>query len=201
MKHLISTLLLTVFLTASLQSQTSGSRGSFLGISYSTSYPVGDFKDYMTKPSFSGFSIEYKTQMHENFAVGINMGFNFFNEYVEKASYTYETITATGKQRRHASTIPMMATFAYTGNLGEKAHWFAGMGVGTTYIYRYTNFGSFTFTRETWQFLLAPEVGIYYPLVEDNIIYLTSRYHMNFKNDEMQAQSYISLNLGWAAAW
>jgi hypothetical protein len=181
--------------------QYSGVFSSWLGISYSTSYPVGDFKDYNSKPSFSGFSIEYKTNVHENIAVGINMGFNFFNEYVDKSSYTYETITATGKQRRHSSTIPMMATIAYTGALGEKAHWFAGLGVGTTYIYRYTNFASFTFSRETWQFLLAPEVGVWYPLVEDNILYLTGRYHGNFKNDEMAAQTYFSLNLGWAAAW
>src|SRR4051812_10560864 len=134
MKQIFSILLLTVLLTGNIQSQSLSGPRSFMGISYSTSYPMGDFKDYMTKASFSGFSIEYKTHVHENFAVGINMGFNFFNQYVEKGSYTYETLTATGKQRRHASTIPMMATFAYTGNLGEKAHWFAGMGIGTTYI-------------------------------------------------------------------
>jgi hypothetical protein len=195
MKNKFYTLAVTMLLSAGASAQ------SWFGGSYSNSYAVGDFKDYMSRPSWTGFSFEYKSHIMENLAVGVNMGFNFFNEYRDKASYTYETITATGMQRRHTSAIPMMATCAYEGPAGDKLRWFAGLGVGTTYLYRYTNFGSFTFSRETWQFLLAPEVGILYPVNQENILYLTTRYNMNFKNDKMAAQQFISVNIGWALSW
>jgi len=195
MKNKLNFLIVMVLMSGGMAAQT------WFGTSYSTAYPVGDFKDYMGKSSFRGFGFEYKSYVTKNIAFGVNNSYNFFNQFLDKASYTYETLTATGVQRRHTSAIPMMATFDVGGTISGPARWFAGAGIGTTYLYRYTDFGMFTFSRETWQFLIAPEVGVWIPVVYDNVLYLTARYNINFKNDELVGQQFISLNLGWAWSW
>ena len=49
MKNKLSILVLTVLLSGGVNAQ------SWFGGSYSTSYAVGDMKDYMSRPSWTGF--------------------------------------------------------------------------------------------------------------------------------------------------
>src|SRR3954466_3424820 len=99
MKNKILYLTLMMLVFGGVKAQT------WFGTSYSTAYPVGDFKEYMGKSSFRGFSFEYKSYINKNMAFGVNNSYNFFNDFRDKASYTYETVTATGVQRRHTTAI------------------------------------------------------------------------------------------------
>lgn len=184
-------LALIVLIAGNAQSQ------NWFGGSYSTSVSSGNLHDYVSKYSWQGISLDYRVQTKNKFLVGVTSALNLFHERKDYASYTYETITASGVQYRNMTAIPIIAVADYADTLVGKWQWFAGIGIGTTYLYRYTDFGSFTFTNDTWQFLLSPELGLSYPITEGDKIFLSARYNQNFKNKEMNAQPYFSINIGF----
>ena len=167
-----------------------------LALTYSTAASTGKLNDYISKYSFRGMAIDYRTGLKDNLIYGVSTSWNVFYEEKEYDSYTFETVTATGKQFRYTNAFPMMGNIDYAGKKGN-LEWFAGLGLGTTYLTRETDFGSWAFTTNTWQFLMAPEVGIAYPLISGNNIFASIRYHQNIKSKDLDGQSYLSVNIGF----
>lgn len=167
----------------------------FLGVNYSTGMSVGNLNDYVGKYSFRGMGLDFRTALTNNIVYGLSSSWNVFYEKRDYDSYTFESVTATGKQYRYTNAVPMMGNIDYTGKSGG-LEWFAGLGIGTTYINRETDFGSWAFITNTWQFLLAPEVGVSYPLLSGNAFYASMRYNQNIKSKDLDGQSYLSINIG-----
>jgi hypothetical protein len=72
--------------------------------------------------------------------------------------------------------------------------------VGTTSVNRSTDFGLYRINNNTWQFCLRPEAGILYKLSEGTGATAGVKYYANFENDEQDAQSYFSVNVGFVFA-
>lgn len=170
----------------------------FTGLSYSTSYTTGDFNSYISKPSFRGMALDFRNTVRPNLLIGASFAWNVFYENKGQSSYTWETVTMTGKQFSYTNATPLMASFDYAGSIAEGCNGFVGMGIGTTYINRVTDFGGYEFQSDTWQFLISPEAGIAYVVSDYNSLYLSARYNINFENQDMEGQQYFSINLGIA---
>jgi len=56
----------------------------------------------------------------------------------------------------------------------------------------------YRFNLNTWQFLLAPEVGVSYDINASNSLFLSAKYNLNFKNNELSARSYLNFNIGFS---
>lgn len=190
MRHKLFVLLVLGLLTGKSYAQ------EMLALTYSTATSVGDLHDYVSKYSFRGMGIDFRTGLKDKLIYGVSTSWNVFYEEKAYDSYTFETVTATGKQWRYTNAFPMMGNIDYADKKGN-FEWFAGLGVGTTYIMRETDFGSWAFMTNTWQFLLAPEIGIAYPLLSGNNIFASIRYHQNVKSKDLDGQSYLSVNLGF----
>lgn len=112
------------------------------------------------------------------------------------ATYEYNNQALSGKQYRYTNAFPMAITPSYYKDLNEVARVTAGLGIGTTYLMRDTDFGIYRIENNTWQFLLAPEVNVTFDLDANRSAYLGVRYNNNFKSNDLDGQSWISFNVG-----
>jgi len=166
-------------------------------VQYSMGFGAGDLATFIGKPSFRGFTLDYRKMVQPNVGVGVDIGWNVF--YSEKANdvYTVGNLSYSGKQWRYNNEIPLLVAVDYYKSPGEKINPFAGIGIGTMYSTRRTDMGQYTLTEDAWQFALRPEIGV---LIKSNPEFgfsVTGKYYYGFKGGDLPAQGYFALALGF----
>ncbi len=97
-------------------------------LQYSIGFGTGDMHDYIGKPSFRGFTFDYRNLATSNIGVGVDFGWNVF--YEEKADdvYEYQNLTYSGKQWRYSNHFPMLAAADYYLKPDANISGYAGLG-------------------------------------------------------------------------
>ncbi|MFN3841495.1 MAG: acyloxyacyl hydrolase [Cyclobacteriaceae bacterium] len=169
-------------------------------VSYSVGFGTGDLGEFIEKPSFRGISFDYRNMVNSNIGVGVNFSWNTFYEEMDRATYTIDNISLTGKQYRYSNNFPMLATAAYFLKPEESTNPFVAFGIGTMYTLRNTNMNLYTLKQEAWNFLLQPEVGLQFEIDPDTALHLSLKYNIGFRagNELTSAQTYLALNVGFA---
>ncbi|MBL7845669.1 MAG: outer membrane beta-barrel protein [Cyclobacteriaceae bacterium] len=169
-------------------------------ISYSVGFGTGDLGEFIGKPSFRGMSFDYRKMVNPNVGVGVNFSWNTFYEEKDRATYTQDNISLTGKQYRYSNNFPMLATAAYFLKPEESMNPFVGLGIGTMYTLRNTDMNLYTLEQDAWNFLLQPEVGLQFEIDPSTALHVSLKYNVGFKagNELTNAQSYLALNVGFA---
>ena len=191
-------LLIVVFSGFVVQSNAQKSV-SFIA-SYPISFPMGNTSDYVGKTSFRGISFEVNLVQDEHVEYGLETSWHVF--YGEESSkvYTDETVSIKGAQFRYINAVPLLAQgrwFFREEKSEKKFTPFAGAGIGTIYVNQATDFGLYRITKEAWQFALRPEIGLLFK--NSNSVpggFVSVRYYAGFDTDDLDAQSYLSLNIG-----
>lgn len=172
--------------------------GSSFVLSYPMAFPMGDLKDYISKTSFRGVSMEFNKWQKSNLEVGLESGWNVFYERVSEKVYSDKTASISGVQYRYTNSVPIIVGAKYyldTDNETFKPY--AGAGLGTTYTNRATDFGLYRITTNTWQFSVRPELGVRIKGPSGMDLLVGGKYYANFNNDELDGQSFLSLNVGF----
>jgi outer membrane protein with beta-barrel domain len=185
-------LLLFIFCAPQLFAQ----HGSSFGLTYSISFPMGDLHDYTTKTSFRGFEMEYNYHIQPHISLGVETGWNTFYERVEKKTYTDGTASITGVQYRYTNAVPILATGRYIKTGSGKAEPFVGLGIGTLYVDRATDFGLYRISSDAWQFCVRPELGVILKSGRGVAGLISAKYYYAFDTDNLSGQPYLSLNIG-----
>ncbi len=185
-------LLLVVLGSMSARAQHS----SFM-MSYPVSFPMGDLHSYIDKPSFRGISFEFnKAISHESMA-GLEVGWNVFYQHVAKQEYKDNTASLTGVQYRYINAVPIiLGVKHFIHTEGKAAHPFIGLGAGTVYVERATNFGLYQIYNDAWQFCLRPELGVDLRFSHNESMFFAAKYFWNFNTSSLDGQSWLSLNVG-----
>lgn len=172
---------------------------SLTSVTYSIAFPTGDVSDFIGKTSFRGINFDYHRLVQPNIGVGISFGWNVFYEEKGYDTYTVDNASLSGKQWRYSNHVPMFFSANYYLKPGEQINPFVGLGIGTIYSKRNTDMNLYTITQEAWNFGLQPTVGFLYRGSDETSIHVSARYNYGFKagNELQEAQSYISLNLGF----
>lgn len=171
--------------------------GNFV-ISYPISFPMGDLKDYIGATSFRGISLEFNKRAKPNLDIGLEASWHVFYERVAEKPYVLESATITGTQYRYTNAVPLLAAAKWLKTTGSgKAMPYAGLGIGTTYIERATDFGLYRLTNDAWQFCLRPELGVQVKAGYGASFMLGVKYYANFAGGDLDAQSYLSINIGF----
>lgn len=196
MKNIVITLL-AVFCMQGLSAQKGG---TFI-VSYPISFPFGDLQEYNNQPSFSGISLEYLKSVKSGLGVGVEVGWHLFHQKENEKTYTEGTQSITGTQFRYTNAVPLLAQAKFFKSTTGSMMPYAGLGVGTLYVNRSTDFGLYRFTNETWQFCLRPEVGVVFRSSKNPGIggMIGVKYYAGFGTDDLDAQSYLSINIGFVA--
>jgi len=169
-------------------------------LSYSMGFTTGDLSDFIQQASFRGFTLDYRKMIQPNVGVGFSAGWNIFYEEKDKASYSIDNQTLTGKQFRYSNHVPLYVNPTYYLKPGESMNPFFTLGIGTIYTKRNTDMNLYTVEQEAWGFALAPEVGIQYSIDDATAVSISGKLNYAFKagNELNTAQSFFTLNVGFS---
>jgi hypothetical protein len=180
----------TAFLGTGIYAQ----RNSFT-LSYPISFPMANLHDYISNTSGRGLSLEFNKRFKPNLDIGLEAGWNVFNMKEDSKTYTDGTVSISGVQYRNTNIVPVIlgAKFYKT---GKKCSPYVGAGLGILYVNRSTDFGLYRITTETVPFCIRPEAGILIGLRSGLSGLLGIKYYGAFKTDDLDSQSFLSLNMG-----
>ncbi len=170
---------------------------SLTALQYSMGFGTGDLSDFIGKPSFRGFTIDYRNLVQPNVGVGFDLGWHAFYEAKASDVYTIGNLSYSGKQYRYNNQFPLLFAADYYMQPGESVNPFVGFGVGTMYSLRNTDMGQYSLKEDAWNFAIRPEVGILYEANPGMSFMVTGKYYYGFEAGDLPAQGYFTLNFGF----
>jgi outer membrane protein len=198
MKNILILFLALVSAQALYAQQSSHVRASSYVLTYSIGFPMSNMKDYTSKTSFRGASMEFNKGVKPNLDAGLEVGWNVFYEKVAEKTYTNETASITGVQYRYVNTVPIIAGVKYYKSTNDdNLKPFIGVGVGTLYTEHSTEFGLYVIRNDAWQFCIRPELGVEFRAKGGFAFTLGGKYYAGFKGGNLDAQSFITINAGF----
>jgi hypothetical protein len=189
MKKVLYILLFTVIASPSMAQK------SFISWQYSIGFGSGDMHSFINPVSFRGVTFNYNKFVQAGVAVGIEAGLNTFYEKKSWDTYTTGNFSYSGKQYRYSNSVPLLFTASYYMNPDEDLIPFAGLGIGSLYTEKRSDFGTYSFTNDAWQFAIKPELGIIYK-TEGASLSISSKYYYGFKGGDLPATNYFTINIG-----
>jgi hypothetical protein len=169
---------------------------TYQGLTYSMAVPLAGTQDYINAGSYRGVNYEGMHELTPKFAIGWLFGWNVFHTELRNETYTHDNLTITGNQFRYQNEFPMLARGLYLFGQPAGIRPYLGAGIGVIYNVRRTDIGLYSLKTDAWHFSMSPEMGILIPFRGS---YLTTsiRYNYGVKARDLDAQSYISFNLGF----
>ena len=189
-------ILILILILASLSSTSNAQEPHSFTMAYSIAMPASGLSDYIGSTSFRGFNLEYNRRIESGWAFGLESGWNSFHERTESKVYTEGTMSISGIQYRNTIAVPIIGGAKYHFNSDSKIKPYGGIGLGTIYFDRNTDFGLYRISTDTWQFTYRPEFGIKYEYQPGQGILFGVKYYGATGNDDLDGQSYFALNIG-----
>lgn len=171
------------------------------GITYSIAIPTGETKDFISKPSFTGLTLDLRKFVTYNVSIDFLIGWNGFEEETRDIISIPNTDTS-GIQSRLMNSFPIIiATHYYFGD-GTEFRPFIGAGVGTYFIYQKSELGPEVVESYKWHLGFEIDAGMFY-LLETIYGFVNVRYHYVFKADNeitkrSTSYAYWAFNIGIA---
>jgi hypothetical protein len=170
-------------------------------ISYPIAFPMGNLHDYISSTSFRGITLEFNKKVGPQKTVGLETGWNVFYQHVDSKTYNEGTASITGVQYRYTNSVPIIAGAKYYAPMKSKAtRPYIGLGLGTLYTNRSTDFGLYRITSEAWQFCIRPELGIEARMGDMSSFFVGAKYYWAFNGGDLDAQPYLTVNIGFKIA-
>lgn len=170
---------------------------SMHGLSYSMALPMGETSDIIGKYQWRGVTIEGKYFLNSQVTMGWQSGWNTMYQS-ETGSFIDETTTRTGTQYSWLNIWPMLLTFDYFFGTDGDTQPYIGAGVGTYWVEQRTQMGLFSDTYSTWNFGIAPEVGVLFPINLYSNFYVNLKYNYGLNGSaDVSNYSWMSFNVGF----
>jgi outer membrane protein W len=207
MKKLVSICIFAFTLSASAQN-TPGNvtildRDMFI-LNWEVAIPTNS--DFLSKTSFINWRAEYRHLITNEFAFGVSIGWNSFEEKVDQQLFEEEdgsTAVFTDLVRQ-VYQIPFSANGYYYFGGTEEFRPYAGLGLGANYSQQEAYFNVFVIEDTNWGFYLRPEIGAQY-LFDSGfgfIGYLSYNYATNSSEFfDVDNLSHVGIGLGVTWAW
>lgn len=159
MRVLACLLLLLTLLVSTVRAQD-----YYFGITYDTSMPLGDTKDFAGSFSWLGLSLEGRKIVRPDASVGFFFSWHEMDKETDEVTNVDEGTDVQAAQKRYINSFPMMVTGHYYFGQRGRPRPFVGLGVGAYLIERRVDVGGLFYVDEDkWHFGLAPEIGVAWP--------------------------------------
>ena len=165
-------------------------------LSYPIAFPMGDLGDYIDKQSFRGINLEWGKEIKPNLIASLETGWNVFYKDVPEQVYTEGTASFSGKQFRYTNSVPIIAGAKWVLKSSNNLVPYAGLGLGTMYSDRSTDFGLYRISTDAWQFCVRPELGITFKSRNGPAAMLGVKYYSSFNSSDLDGQSFLTVNIG-----
>ncbi|MNS47678.1 OmpW family protein [compost metagenome] len=172
----------------------------YTNFSWNTSLPMGTTKDFTDKFSVRGVSFEWGGFIKPQVSAGVSVGWNVFYEQKGRSTYTFDNgLAVTGSPYNYINAIPIIfkGHYHFKDPATNKTAPYFGVGVGTTWQKRNTDFGLNSYYSDGWMFGLFPEVGLNYQINPYSGINFNVRYNYNFETGDVSELSFFGFNIGY----
>lgn len=171
--------------------------GGVWNFDWNVGFTLGETNDFVSEPSFRGFSVDGRGFVSNNITVGGIVGWNTFYENFDFTTESVgENATIHGYKRRYINTMPIMVNAHYYFAQSTIMP-YAGIGIGTMYVDARDFMGIYYVEDEAWHFAVAPEVGIVLPFGGGNTgLNANVKYNMAAKTKDTPSYSFLSINIG-----
>lgn len=170
---------------------------SMHGISYSMALPTGATSDLISKYQWRGITLEGKYFLGDQVTMGWQSGWNTMYQE-ESGTFTEGTRTRTGTRYNWLNVWPMLLTFDYFFGTDGDTQPYLGAGIGTYWVEQKTQMGLFADTYSTWNFGIAPEIGVLFPINLYSNFYVSVKYNYGINgNESVDNYSWLTFNVGF----
>jgi opacity protein-like surface antigen len=191
MKNLYISILLVlgVFLTTHAQE-------SFFSANFTPSIPLDQTNSFINDASWRSVSFEHRHYINAMFTVGANFGWTVYNKQLSDYTQNFETAVLYGNQYRIINVYPLLGTLYY--HLWPEKYFrpYFGGGIGVFYVHKTTEMGLYSLTNRSWNFGLAPEVGVLYDFSPEINFLAGISYSHGFKTSESDHYSALNFKIG-----
>ncbi|MDO6473737.1 OmpW family outer membrane protein [Maribacter sp. 1_MG-2023] len=171
-------------------------------VSWGLGVPLNN--DYLSKISFRNVRLEYRHYIENNFAVGISLGWNSFDEKTDKQLYETEdgSNAVYTDLVRQVYLLPFTANAYYNFNNNGNIRPFMGIGLGAQFSQQEAFFNAFVIDDKNWGFLVRPEIGVQFQInSEFTILANTSYSYATNSSDFFPIDNLKHFNIGIGCGW
>ena len=169
---------------------------------YQISFPLGDTKDYTDNTSFRGVGLDFRYTLNKSTTVGITLGWNVFYERNDETILveTENPGAITGTQDRYLNSFPIMASIHYYFGQKRGIRPYLGLNAGVYRMIQRLGIGISAIQNNRWEWGVAPEVGIIFPVDRELAILINGKYNYTFTGESVVGtdinHSYVTVGLG-----
>jgi len=168
----------------------------YSSVNYSMGISMGSTADYISKPSFRGFSFEFGRFVNDDLSVGFLVSWQVFNESFDRQTYELENnLLLNGKRYNYINAFPLMAAGRYYLMPGGAVRPYVGAGIGAYIINKTTDFGLYRDQNKNWHFGLYPEVGLTAQMGTETFFNLGAKLNQAFKSGG-DSHTWITIQAG-----
>jgi len=166
MKKIYSIIILTFLALGVVQAQESSGIGytptSYYTFSWNTTFPMGDFSDWVSSPSPAGFDFGGRYFVKNGLAVGFNIGWQRVSKIYDQETYYIpdQGLAITAENYRFTWMVPFQAVVAYHLMPEKMISPYLGVGIGGDYMEHHLLIQEYDIYQTQWDFSLTPEIGV-----------------------------------------
>lgn len=162
---ILSMLLTGALVTALIPMQGQAQQGTVkLNVNYSINSPVGEFKDFINKTSYRGWTATALYGVTDKLAVGLGTGYHdFYQKYPRGVYPLKDGGDVSAVVSNSLQTIPILLTGQYNFLPNATVQPYVGVGVGGNMVFYRQFLGEFSDTKTKFGFAARPEAGVYVP--------------------------------------
>jgi outer membrane protein W len=192
MKRLYIAFVIIIFGATSAFSQ------AFWTVSYDIGLPMGEFADFIGKPSFRGFTVNGNGYLTDNITLGGTFHWSGYYEHLDRDTYPVDQGHLTSEIWKKAYFVPLTFNARYMFKPEASVQPYLGLGLGAYHVEQSTQAGLYQSTQKNWKFGLAPDAGVYFPFgVSDWGLTVKATYNAIFYNvADINTLSYIYFSVG-----
>ncbi len=165
---------------------------------YQISFPTGDFKDFVGKTSFVGFTGQYRHRLkNQKISLGGSIGWFYFSDKLGRVTKDINGGTLNANITNFTNIIPVMAIAQFDfKDPKEKVVPFVRIGAGVAYQDQRYDAGLYEFKANGAQFAGNGEIGIRLNKNINHGIVLAGTYHFFPEASDLIGTSFFGIKLG-----
>jgi outer membrane protein W len=178
-------LLLVIFCVLPLSNGLAQAHHWYGAATYQVSFPLGDTKDFISDVSWRGFGLDFRYTVEKNVSVGFVTGWNIFYQQVDETTQLTGSIPGaiTALSNRYTNFVPVMLNAHYYMGEKGKIRPYAGLCAGGYYVDQEMQIGIADVINDSWEWGVAPELGVIIPVEKDFGVIVAAKYNYIFTDE------------------